>query len=863
MSADSHTITKRPDSKVHWENMERRENAIWRQSLGILFLLAVGLAVTSWQSFRSLPQRLEALPIGLVILVVLFGIYVWHQRRQVGELRGLLRGMQETAAAPPSDQQIEKLLDVVARSQHGYRELIDSLDHIVFNLSTTGEIKVVNRRFSDVLGVSFNDLIRQPLTEFFSEPEPEAAVHVVEQLRDKRPWNGIIRAKIRRTGEIRYFDTVLQPIMQGTHVTAISGIARDVTSQRESEQRFTELFESLQEGVYCCNSQGVMLEVNPAMVRMLGFQSREELMACNANDLYEDLAQRHWVLNELSRNKVVRNHEITLRRKDGKLLRCLDSCSIIRDITGNTERIQGALVDITERVEIEQRLHREQELNRRVVECFPDLLVTLDSSGSFTFVSVRSEEMLGIPPAALIGTKISERAHPEDLARLQEHLHNLTSELTRSEQLEFRMRHSNGTWRVVRISASALLDSAGHAIGIVASARDITEEKQFEQQLIQSERLAAMGQMLAGVAHELNNPLTAILGVSDLLRERAVDDSMRRQADLVRQQARRAADIVQSLLAFSRRSTPGRSPVKIADLVERALHLHGSALTKNRITIEFHPAKDLPAVEGDASLLLQVLLNLMINSQQAITAVRDHGSIQVNALRLDDNLVLTVSDDGPGIPPEIIGRIFDPFFTTKRPGGGAGLGLTIAMAIVREHGGTIEAESIPGRGASIKVTLPVVRFGVAPVATANPAAQSKQVVSELQGHSVLVVDDEDGIRELVSDGLAARGMAVETVTTCEEALSLLAIRHFDIILCDFNLPGLSGEAFFDQLAQRSDSLASRFVFMTGALLDASAMKSFRQRGARIIEKPFQFATLVTLFSEILASQSAHQPVKVS
>src|SRR3984885_7092487 len=163
----------------------------------------------------------------------------------------------------------------------------------------------------------------------------------------------------------------------------------------------------------------------------------------------------------------------------------------------------------------------------------------------------------------------------------------------------------------------------GKIIGAVASARDVTEEKHLEQQLQQTEKRAAMGQMIAGVAHELNNPLTAILGVSDLLRERAVDDSMRRQADLVRQQARRAADIVQSLLAFSRRSTPGRSPVKIADLVERALHLHGSALTKNRITIEFHPAKDLPAVEGDASLLLQVLLNLMINSQQAITAVRD------------------------------------------------------------------------------------------------------------------------------------------------------------------------------------------------------------------------------------------------
>jgi PAS domain S-box-containing protein len=858
---EQHDKPQTAAERAHWEQAERRERNLWRSSFIIITLLSIGLGITSWSSIRALPQRLEALPIGLVVLVGLFGFYVWHQRREVSELRGYQRGMQESASKPPSEEQIEKLLDVVARSQHGYRELIDSLDHIVFNASLDGELKVVNRRFTDMLNLSFNDVVRHSIGEFFSEPTKELAQTIMPLFREKRSWTGIVKAKIRRTGDIRYFDAVLQPILKGDDVVAISGVARDVTAQRQTELRFTELFESLQEGVYFSTAEGKMLEANPALVKMLGYDNKEELMLVNKSAIYEDPAHRGWKVAELEKTGSIRNFEVTLVGKNGQKIRCLDSCSAIRDGAGKISRIQGTLVDITERVEIERRLQREQEFGRRLVECFPDLIIALDAEGKFTFVSPRSEQFVGLPPGRLLGNTVGERAHPEDIAHVQQEFHSVISGQKPSVRFEYRLKHADGSWRTARVSASPLMAGDGKIIGAVASARDVTEEKHLEGQLQPTEKFAAMGQMLAGVAHELNNPLTAILGVSDLLRERAADESMRRQADLVRQQARRAADIVQSLLAFSRRAAPGRTPVQVEQLIERVLQLHGGTLNKKHIEFEFKPTPDLPPVQGDASLLLQVFMNLVINSEQAISAVRDHGKIQITAIRLESNVVVTFDDDGPGIPPEILSRIFDPFFTTKRPGGGTGLGLTISMAIIREHGGTIEAHSAPGRGASIKMILPVastVAFALGTTDSAALSAQARQVVPSLQGHSVLVVDDEDGIRELVSEGLAARGMAVETVSSCEEALAILSIRQFDVILCDYNLPGMNGEELFQRLSALG-STPARFIFMTGDMLDASAIDSYRALGARAIQKPFQLSGLASVLTEVLEAQ----PVKIA
>jgi signal transduction histidine kinase len=242
---------------------------------------------------------------------------------------------------------------------------------------------------------------------------------------------------------------------------------------------------------------------------------------------------------------------------------------------------------------------------------------------------------------------------------------------------------------------------------VIVSVQDITVEKKFEQQIIQSERLAAMGQMIGGFAHELNNPLTSILGMAELLQEDETTEPVRKQLGLLQQQARRAAEIVQNLMYFSRPPAAGRSQINLSELIQRTLGLQSYSLRKNNVTVDFLPEESLPWVSGDPHQLMQVFLNLILNAEQAMHEVRDRGTLRIRLLREGNSVTATFQDDGPGIAPEILANIFDPFYTTRRPGRGTGLGLSVCRAILREHGGNIEAVSGPGGGAVFTVTLPV------------------------------------------------------------------------------------------------------------------------------------------------------------
>jgi two-component system NtrC family sensor kinase len=271
---------------------------------------------------------------------------------------------------------------------------------------------------------------------------------------------------------------------------------------------------------------------------------------------------------------------------------------------------------------------------------------------------------------------------------------------------EFGARHRDGSWRTMRANASPLFDAEGKASGVIMSVRDITVERKLEQQIIQSERLAAMGQMIGGFAHELNNPLTSIMGVAELLQEGEQEETRRKQLVMLQQQARRAADIVQNLMYFSRPPAPGKGPINLSELLQRTLHLHAYSLRKNNITVDFIPEPSVPVVNGDSHQLMQIFLNLILNAEQAMREARELGTLRIRLEKSAKAVAVIFQDDGPGIAAEVLPNIFDPFYTTKRPGRGTGLGLSICKAILREHGGEIEATSGPGGGAVFKVTLP-------------------------------------------------------------------------------------------------------------------------------------------------------------
>ncbi len=685
-----------------FDRFEKRQNELWRLTFLILFLLVLAYAWTSWGSIRNLPHHFEALPIGLVVLVALFSAYMWKKTREISELRGLLRGIEERDAQPPSDRQMDQLFEMISKSQQGYRDLIDSFDDLLLAVTLDGRIRAVNRSFSDLVETPFSEIIGKSVSEFVQEgngQEEELLKRSMPRFLERRHWTGVLQVRLKNQKSPFYFDCVVHAMMRGETIHGITVLARDVSALRRNETRFTELFETLQEGIYITTPDGRILDANPALVRMLGYQSKEDLLKRQVPEILLDPAERKALMQQAEAQPMVAGREVTLLRKDGGSIVCLNTVAAVRDNVGNVVRYQGAVMDITERREIERRLRQQQEFARRLVDNFPDMILVLDTNSQYTFVSPRSREVLGYEPQELAALGFGHCVHPEEMPTVRMLYDDIVATRRTYESLEVRVRRKQGDWRRILFNFSPLSDESGNIEGVVLSGRDVTDLKRLEEQLIQAEKLAAMGQMLAGVAHELNNPLTAVLGVTELLRERAgqagYDESFTRQLDLTHRQARRAARIVQNLLEFSRPASAQKKLLDVNNLIERTLQLQEHSLRRDNITVDFRPDTSLPGILGDANQLIQVFLNLVTNAEQAIREVRDAGRLQILPGRSGDRISITFQDDGVGIRPEAFPRLFDPFYTTKRPGGGTGLGLSICMSIIREQAGSSKPKRSP------------------------------------------------------------------------------------------------------------------------------------------------------------------------
>jgi PAS domain S-box-containing protein len=686
-------------------SFEREESQLWRWALGFLILLAFALAGLLWERLEGIPYQLRAIPVGVVALSLLFAVYAYGRRREVADLKLLLQGLQEHVGAAPSEEQLDQLSQVIMRSQRSFKELIDSFEDAACAVSLDGTLRTVNRRVTDLTGVAYSDLVGHKIYDFVEEPAREIVERGLGSFLNRKHWSGTVKVRLKNSTRPFYFDCVLNAIVKGDEVVGLSVLGRDVTEQREKELRFTELFETLQEGVYFSTPEGQLLDANPALVAMLGYTKKEDLLAVNAGALNTDEGQLP-VLGRASDDRgSVRTREVKLRRKDGAPATFLDSSRAVWDASGKVIRYQGTLVDITEQRAMERQLLQQEEFRQRLLESFPDLILVVDLDERYTFVSSRIKDLLGYQPDDLLRKKISDMEdHSPELAALY---HDVASSVQIFASAEYGARHRDGSWRTMRASASQLFDAEAKLSGVIISVRDITVEKKLEQQVVQSERLAAMGQMIGGVAHELNNPLTSILGVSELLQDNETNESVRKQLVMLQQQARRAAEIVQNLTYFSRPPAPGKSSINLADVVERTLNLHAYSLRKNNITVDFLREPNLPHALGDPHQLMQVFLNLILNGEQAIREARDRGTIRIRLGKTSNTVWVSFQDDGHGIPPETLPSIFDPFYTTKRPGRGTGLGLSICKAVMKEHNGSVEAENAPGGGAVFTVALPV------------------------------------------------------------------------------------------------------------------------------------------------------------
>jgi signal transduction histidine kinase/CheY-like chemotaxis protein len=444
---------------------------------------------------------------------------------------------------------------------------------------------------------------------------------------------------------------------------------------------------------------------------------------------------------------------------------------------------------------------------------------------------------------------IDPLARPNLLERLR-HDGSVTDFLVRVRRADL-----TPIWIELTGRADALPDGA---VRLEVLVRDVSDRKKLDDQtrdlyhqLLQAEKLASLGQTISGIAHELNNPLATILTWAERLSHRQADDQTRRGLDVILSEAERSARIVRNLLTFARKRHTTRAMVDINHIVEETLTLRSYEQRVTNVNVISALAAGLPQVFADPHQLQQVLLNLVINAEQAMLSAHGHGTLVVRTWHngTNDSVVLEVNDDGPGIPEDARTKIFDPFFTTKEVGKGTGLGLTVAYAIVQEHGGRIwigAPES--GKGASFFVELPT---GDA-TAIRAPQPSPEVIAKDLpRGASMLLVEDEPALAQAVGEGLADAGFVVDRAGDGEEALARVGARTYDLIVCDLKMPRVDGMEFYRAIAATKPSLARRVIFVTGDVVGTEAERFLEETGCRWLAKPFRLADLLRSAREVL------------
>jgi signal transduction histidine kinase len=375
--------------------------------------------------------------------------------------------------------------------------------------------------------------------------------------------------------------------------------------------------------------------------------------------------------------------------------------------------------------------------------------------------------------------------------------------------------------------------------------------KNTQAQLIQSEKLSGIGEFVAGVTHELNNPLSAVMGFAEMLKDTEVDTKHRRYLDMIHKSAQRCQKIVQSLLSFARKHQPERKPVSVNSLVEVVLEIVQYQLRTSNIEVTTQLDPNLPVVFADAHQIQQVLLNVINNARQAVEGHQAHGLIKIATEADEANVRIVIHDNGPGIPDENLRRIFDPFFTTKEIGKGTGLGLSLCYGIIREHGGTITPMNRHGEGATFIIELPVMEVSGDPAELVAAAAATAPDLDEGKGKKVLVIDDEEAILQMVREELTRRGYEVEIAASGEAALQRLKKNHCDVVFCDWKMPGLNGRQVYESLRTTNPDLCQRVVFITGDVINGQMREFLEKEELLCLAKPFTLAELRNAIKTVL------------
>ena len=489
---------------------------------------------------------------------------------------------------------------------------------------------------------------------------------------------------------------------------------------------------------------------------------------------------------------------------------------------------------------------------RTLFRAAPDAVLTvLQTTGRVREANDAVREVFGLEPHQVVGRSLADLVVDEDRASLERMLANAFAGAPgRTEVQVVDPTQPDAPCKVVALAASRLPEADPPSALLIG--RDMTHERQMHARLMESDRLAAVGELVAGVAHEVNNPLSSISAFAQLLlRDSTLSAQQRESIEVIRAETTRASQVVKDLLAFARRSEPQRVPLDLNAVVTRSLRMRQYQFDETGVRVETDLADDLPSVMGDARQLQQVCLNLLTNAIQAMSA--GGGTLRVRSRREGDVVRLEVADSGPGMAPHVRQHVFEPFFTTKKEGEGTGLGLSVSYGIVTAHGGTIELVETGPQGTTFRVTLPA---GDSPADSPEGAREQPAMAlrSPIAGIRLLFVDDEPALRNGMKAYGDLRGFTVITAADGNAALETTRSVGVDAIVCDLRMPGMDGFAFHEQLRQERPGLAARTVFITGDVVTSVASRGSVSRQP-VLTKPFVFDRIEEAVIAVMKGQT--------
>jgi len=682
---------------------------------------------------------------------------------------------------------------------------------------------------------------------------------------------------------------------QGSQQKGTIHVVRDTSDRRAAEEKYRLLFEQAQEGVFVATPEGKLLDCNEAFVRMVGYDNRAELMAANLDtDLYAFPEQRESLRREIEARNGVRNFEVMLRHKSGALLTALESSFASRDATGKIQRYQGFLLDITEKKRAEDEIRRRnRELNAlNAMAVIATQSFDLDEILNLTLrqvISLLGAEAGSIYLADVDQTTFRRRAswgqRSVDRMRLSEirlpggfgelvtrsrtevitpeflpHLPGPVADFIQADGLNSwiwvllwskdmpigAMGISSRQQREYTSNDENLLVAIGRQLSTTIEKVRLYEEtcrayedlRKTQEQLLQSEKMSAVGQLISGVAHELNNPLTAILGYAQLLESEGLSERASEFVKKLFKQAQRTHRVVQNLLSFARQRKPHKEHADICKVLEETLALRDYDLRVNDIKLECEFEAKLPGVTADPQQLEQVFLNIINNAIDALLEAGKDKTLKVRVFQKEADIHTEFHDSGPGIKEP--NRIFDPFYTTKSVGKGTGLGLSICYGIVQEHGGSISGRNHSEGGAVIEVRLPAAETS-APVEKASAAPRRDLAI---EGR-ILLVESEAAVLEFERDVLTGAGASVVTAASSEELKSRLADQPFDAVILDGAMPGNGRLPELHRwIVENCPGLEKHLLVTFSSAAELEIRNFLQQNNVPALLKPFEVADLI-------------------